>query len=98
MKKCAATALGELPVIYWGKKNPAGEEGSLERRCSNSQMRETLASKARSMRSSSRVMSDLVTHKAFPFKHSSLCASLSLWLLDCIASQPPLHDTTRLFL
>lgn len=66
MKKCAAIAPSVLPVIYWGKKTP-GEAGSLERRCSNSQVREALASKGRSMRSSSGVMSDLVTHKAFPF-------------------------------
>ena len=65
MKKCAATAPAELPVIYWGKK--PGGEGSLERRCSNSQVREALASKARSMRSSSGVVSALVTHKALPF-------------------------------
>lgn len=65
MKKCVATAPSEFPVTYWEKK--PGEEGSLERRCSNSQVREALASKARSTRSSSGVMSDLVTHKAFSF-------------------------------
>lgn len=70
LKKCAATAPDELPVICWGKKKhpTPGEEGSLERRCSNSQVREALASKGRSARSSCGVTSDPVTHKAFPFR------------------------------
>lgn len=76
IQKCAATASSELPVIYWEKK--PGEEGSLERRCSNSQVREALVSKARSTWSSSGVMSALVTHRALPFSAAARCQRLAL--------------------
>lgn len=91
---CAATAPGELLVLT-EQKPQTGEEGSLERRGSNSQVREALASNARSTRSSSRVMSELVTHKAFPFSAQPE-ASPALRPLHRI--QPPLQDLTHLFL